>query len=168
MKRRVGFQQALASQTSFAKVGRKSRCELFFDQMNQVVPWSELLALVEPVYPRAGNGQQLVGLAIMLQTYFLQQLFGLSDPRMDEAFYESVVLQRFAGVDLGVAAAPDETTILRFRHRLEQHDLCGEMLDTANRYLENERRPHLDGHHRRRDDYPRAEFDEELQRQARP
>ena len=87
---------------------------------------------------------------------------------MDEAFYESVVLQRFAGVDLGVAAAPDETTILRFRHRLEQHDLCGEMLDKANRYLENERRPHLDGHHRRRDDYPRAEFDEELQRQARP
>ena len=55
---------------------------------------------------------------------------------MDEAFYESVVLKRFAGVDLGVAAAPDETTILRFRHRLEQHDLCGEMLMTVNRYLE--------------------------------
>jgi len=55
---------------------------------------------------------------------------------MEEAFYESVVLQRFAGVDLGVAAAPDETTILRFRHLLEQHDLCGQMLDTVNRYLE--------------------------------
>jgi len=55
---------------------------------------------------------------------------------MEEAFYESAVLQRFAGVDLGVAAAPDETTILRFRHLLEQHDLCGEMLDTVNRYLE--------------------------------
>jgi IS5 family transposase len=95
-----------------------------------------LLALVEPVYPRAGSGRQLVGLAIMLQTYFLQQWFGLSDPRMDEAFYESTVLQRFAGVDLGVASAPDETTILRFRHLLEWHDLCGEMLDTANRYLE--------------------------------
>ena len=65
-----------------------------------------------------------------------QQWFGLSDPGMEEAFYESVVLQRFAGVDLGVAAAPDETTILRFRHLLEQHDLCGQMLDTVNRYLE--------------------------------
>ena len=105
--------------------------------MNQVVPWSsELLALVEPVYPKAGNGRQPVGLGIMLRTYFLQQWFGLSDPGMEEAFYESAVLQRFAGVDLGVAAAPDETTILRFRHLLEQHDLCGQMLDTVNRYLE--------------------------------
>ena len=101
-----------------------------------MVPWSELLALVEPVYPKAGNGRQPVGLGIMLRTYFLQQWFGLSDPGMEEAFYESAVLQRFAGVDLGVAAAPDETTILRFRHLLEQHDLCGQMLDTVNRYLE--------------------------------
>jgi IS5 family transposase len=94
------------------------------------------LALVEPFYPKAGNGRQPVGLAIMLRTYFLQQWFSLSDPGMEEAFYESPVLRRFAGVDLGVAAAPDETTILRFRHLLEQHDLCGEMLMTVNRYLE--------------------------------
>jgi IS5 family transposase len=72
----------------------------------------------------------------MLRTYFLQQWFSLSDPGMEEAFYESPVLRRFAGVDLGVAAAPDETTILRFRHLLEAHDLCGEMLMTVNRYLE--------------------------------
>ena len=136
MKRKARFQQTFASQASFAKYGRKSKRELFLDQMNQVVPWSELLALVEPVYPKAGNGRQPVGLAIMLRTYFLQQWFGLSDPGMEEAFYESAVLRRFAGVDLGVAAAPDETTILRFRHLLEQHDLCGEMLDTVNRYLE--------------------------------
>ena len=128
------FQQTLASQSSFAKYGRKSKRELFLDQMNQVVPWSELLALVEPFYPKAGNGRQPVGLAIMLRTYFLQQWFSLSDPGMEEAFYESPVLRRFAGVDLGVAAAPDETTILRFRHLLEQHDLCGEMLITVNRY----------------------------------
>ena len=113
------FQQTLASQASFEKHGRKSKRELFLDQMNQVVPWSELLALVEPFYPKAGNGRQPVGLAIMLRTYFLQQWFSLSDPGMEEAFYESPVLRRFAGVDLGVAAAPDETTILRFRHLLE-------------------------------------------------
>jgi IS5 family transposase len=69
MKRRARFQQTLASQASFAKYGRKSKRELFLDQMNQVVPWSELLALVEPVYPKAGNGRQPVGLAIMLRTY---------------------------------------------------------------------------------------------------
>src|ERR1022692_93388 len=137
MKRMARFQQTLASQASFAKYGRKSKRELFLDQMKQVVPWSELLALVEPFYPKAGNGRQPVGLGIMLRTYFLQQWFGLSDPGMEEAFYESAVLQRFAGVDLGVAAAPDETTILRFRHLLEQHELCGKILDTVNHYLES-------------------------------
>src|ERR1700674_935152 len=136
MKRMARFQQTLASQASFAKYGRKSKRELFLDQMNQMVPWFELLGLVEPFYPKAGNGRQPVGLAIMLRTYFLQQWFGFSDPGMEEAFYDSPVLRRFAGVDLGVAAAPDETTILRFRHLLEQHDLCGEMLMTVNRYLE--------------------------------
>src|SRR5271154_5351648 len=136
MKRRARFQQTLALQASFAKYGRKSKRELFLDQMNEVVPWSELLGLVEPFYPKAGNGRQPVGLAIMLRTYFLQQWFGFSDPGMEEAFYDSPLLQRFAGVDLGVAAAPDETTILRFRHLLEKHELCGQMLDTVNRYLE--------------------------------
>src|SRR5271168_1895519 len=137
MKRGAGFQQTLASQGSFERHARKSKRELFLDQMNEVVPWSELLALVEPHYPKAGNGRQPVGLEIMLRTYFLQQWFNLSDPGMEEAFYESPVLRRFARVDLGVAGAPDETTILRFRHLLERHDLCGEMLEAVNRYLES-------------------------------
>ena len=136
MKRKARFQQTFASQSSFAKYGRKGRRELFLEQMDRVVPWSELQALVAPHYAKAGNGRQPVGLAIMLRTYFLQQWFGFSDPGMEEAFYDSPVLQRFAGVDLGVAAAPDETTVLRFRHLLEEHDLCGQMLDTVNRYLE--------------------------------
>ena len=72
----------------------------------------------------------------MLRTYFLQHWFSFSDPGVEEAFYDSPALQRFAGVDLGVAAAPDETTIFRFRHLLERHDLCGAMLDAVNRYLE--------------------------------
>jgi IS5 family transposase len=130
-------QQTLASQASFEKFGRKGKRKLFLDQMERVVPWSELLALVEPHYPKAGNGRQPVGLAIMLRTYFLQQWFNLSDPGMEEAFYDSPALRRFAGVDLGVAAAPDETTILRFRHLLEQHELCGKMLDTVNLYLDS-------------------------------
>jgi IS5 family transposase len=136
MKRKRGFQQTLASQVGFEKHGRKSKRELFLDQMEQVVPWSELSALVAPHYPKAGNGRQPVGLSIMLRTYFLQQWFNLSDPGMEEAFYESPVLRRFAGVDLGRAAAPDETTILRFRHLLEEHALGAAILVTVNRYLD--------------------------------
>jgi IS5 family transposase len=103
--------------------------------MDTVVPWRELEALIEPHYPRAGNGRQPVGLSIMLRVYFLQQWFNLSDPGAEDALYESPVLRRFAGVDLGRAAAPDETTILRFRRLLETHELCGQILDTVNQYL---------------------------------
>ena len=130
-------QLTLASQAIFEKHGRKCKREMFLDQMEQVVPWSSLLALVEPHYAKAGNGRQPVGVTIMLRTYFLQQWFGFSDPGMEEAFYESPVLRRFAGVDLGVASAPDESTILRFRHLLELHDLCGKMLDAVNLYLDS-------------------------------
>jgi IS5 family transposase len=94
-----------------------------------------LEALIEPYYPKAGNGRQPVGLSIMLRVYFLQQWFNLSDPGAEDALYESPVLRRFAGVDLCRAAADDETTILRFRHLLEEHELCGKILDTVNYYL---------------------------------
>ena len=92
--------------------------------------------MVEPHDPKAGNGRRPVGLQLMLRTYFMQQWFNLSDPGVEEAFYESATLRRFAGVDLGVAPAPDETTVLRFRHLLENHDLGGEMLETVNQHLE--------------------------------
>ena len=130
-------QRSLASQSVFEKYGRKSRRELFLDEMEQIVPWSELLALVEPQYAKAGKGRQPVGLSIMLRTYFVQQWFNLSDPGVEEALYESPVLQRFVGVDLGMAPAPDETTVLRFRHLLEKHSLGGQMLDTVNEHLES-------------------------------
>ena len=93
-------QQTFASQLSFEKYGRKSRRELFLEEMEQVVPWAELQALVEPHYPKAGNGRRPVGLSIMLRTYFMQQWFNLSDPGVEQAFYESATLRRFAGVDL--------------------------------------------------------------------
>jgi IS5 family transposase len=133
-------QQSLASQGSFEKYGRKSRRALFLDEMNQVVPWAELEALVEPRYPKAGSGRRPVGLAIMLRVYFVQQWFNLSDPGVEEALYESAVLRCFVGVDLGVAPAPDETQGHSYRDR----------------------------HDRRCDDYPRAFVDQEPERQTRP
>jgi IS5 family transposase len=120
----------------FGKYGRKSRRELFLDEMEKVVPWSGLEALVRPHYAKAGNGRQPVGLSIMLRTYFVQQWFNLSDPGVEELLYESPVVRRFVGVDLGIASAPDETTVLRFRHLLEKHDLGGMMLDAVNVHLE--------------------------------
>ncbi len=129
-------QRTFASQAEFQKYGRKSRRELFLDEMERIVPWTALLAVVRPHYAKAGNGRRPVGLEIMLRTYFVQQWFNLSDPGMEEALYESPVLQRFVGVDLGAAPAPDETTICRFRHLLEKHDLCGMMLEAVNIHLE--------------------------------
>ena len=130
-------QQTLATQTGFEKYGRKSKREQFLDEMEQIVPWGDLQALVEPYYPRGENGRPPVGLSIILRVYFLQQWFNLSDPGAEEALYESPALRRFAGVDLGRAPAPDESTILQFRHLLEQHDLGGAMLETVNEYLES-------------------------------
>src|SRR5258705_4042452 len=130
-------QQSLSSQCVFEKYGRKSRRELFLDEMEQVVPWSALEALVRPHYAKAGKGRQPVGLGIMLRTYFVQQWFNLSDPGVEEALYESAALRRFVDVDLGVAPAPDETTICRFRHLLEKHDLGGLMLEAVNVHLED-------------------------------
>jgi IS5 family transposase len=106
------------------------------DEMERIAPWAALEALVRPHYPKAGNGRQPVGLGIMLRVYFVQQWFNLSDPGVEEALYESPVLRRFVGVDLGVAAAPDETTVCRFRHLLEKHDLGGQMLEAVNVHLE--------------------------------
>src|ERR1700688_2333922 len=118
MKRKAHFQRTLSAQTSFEKYGRKSRREEFLNVMEVVVRWRELEGLIEPHYPKAGNGRQPVGLSIMLRIYFLQHWFNLSDPGAEDALYDSPALRGFAGVDLGRAAAPDESTILNFRHLL--------------------------------------------------
>jgi transposase, IS5 family len=131
------MQLTLAAQENFEQFRRKTRREVFLEQMDKIVPWRELESLIEPHYPKAGNGRPPVGLSIMLRIYFLQHWFNMSDPGAEEALYDSPSLRRFAGVDLGRAPAPDETTILNFRHLLEQHDLCGAILDRVNQYLES-------------------------------
>jgi len=130
-------QLTLARQAEFQRYTKRTRREQFLDEMESVMPWAKLLALVAPHYSKGETGRKPVGLGIMLRVYFLQQWFALSDPGVEDAVYESSVLRRFAGVDLGRAPAPDETTILNFRHLLEEHDLGGEMLDTVNHYLES-------------------------------
>ena len=128
-------QMSLAQQAEFQRFARKSRREQFLETMDAVMPWAELLALVEPHYPKGKQGRKPIGLAIMLRLYFVQHWFALSDPAAEDALYDSAALRRFVGIDLGRSPAPDETTILNFRHLLEAHDLCGQMLDTVNLFL---------------------------------
>ena len=130
-------QQTLAAQNGFERYGKKTRREQFLEEMDRVVPWAELEELIRPHYPKGENGRPPMGLSIMLRIHFLQQWFNLSDPAAEEALYDSPGLRRFAGIDLGRAPAPDETTICKFRHLLEEHDLGGAMLDAVNRHLES-------------------------------
>jgi len=123
--------------TGFERYTKKTRRAAFLEEMEHVVPWAELCALIEPYYPKAGNGRQPVGLERMLRLYFLQQWFNLSDPAVEEALYDSVVLRQFVGIDLGREPAPDETTACKFRHLLEEHGLGGEILQVVNLYLES-------------------------------
>jgi transposase, IS5 family len=128
-------QMSLAQQAEFHRFAKKSRREQFLEEMEAVMPWADLLTLIEPHYPKGEQGRKPVGLGIMLRVYFVQHWFALSDPAAEDALYDSVALRRFVGIDLSRAPAPDETTILNFRHLLERHDLCGQMLDTVNLYL---------------------------------
>ena len=128
--------QASFSDLEYANKKRRTRRELFLAEMDAVVPWPELLAVVEPHYPRAGGrGRPPVGLAAMLRIYFLQQWFALSDRQMEDGLYDIESLRRFAGFSNVTAALPDETTILNFRHLLEQHDLTTRLLEVVNGLL---------------------------------
>ena len=100
---------SLAEQAQFERFAKKTRREQFLEEMDAVMPWAELLSLVEPHYPKGEKGRKPVGLELMLRIYFLQHWFNLSDPAAEEALYDSLSQRRFAGIDLGTAAAPDET-----------------------------------------------------------
>src|SRR5271167_1846494 len=130
-------QRTLAMTTGFERYSKKTRRALFLEEMEQVVPWAQLCALIEPFYPKAGNGRPPVGVERMLRVYFLQQWFNLSDPAVEEALYDSVVMRDFVGIDLGREPVPDETTVCKFRHLLEEHGLGGEMLETVNLHLQS-------------------------------
>jgi IS5 family transposase len=122
--------------TGFERYTKKTRRQMFLEEMEQVVPWRELCALIEPHYPQPGNGRPPVGVERMLRIYFLQQWFNLSDPGVEEALYDSAVMRQFVGIDLGHEPVPDETTVCKFRHLLEQHQLGEKIMGTINLHLQ--------------------------------
>jgi IS5 family transposase len=130
------MRQATFAGIGFERFGKTTRRAAFLAEMDKVVPWKDLCQLIEPVYPKPGNGRRPVGLERMLRIYFLQQWFDLSDPAVEEALYESTSMRRFAGIDLGREPAPDESTVLHFRHLLEQHDLGRALFEQVHMHLE--------------------------------
>jgi len=117
------MRQATLAAAGFERYSKPTRRAAFLAEMERVVPWRELCALIAPVYPRPGKGRPAVGLERMLRIYFLQQWFNLSDPGAEEALYDSPTMRRFAGIALGREPVPDETMLCKFRHLLEQHEL---------------------------------------------
>jgi IS5 family transposase len=127
------------SQISFADAEyagkrKKTRREVFLDEMEQVVPWKVLLKIIEPHYPVAGRGRRPYALEAMLRVHLMQNWFALSDPAMEEALYEIASLRSFARLSLN-EAIPDETTILNFRHLLEANDLAEDIFKAINALL---------------------------------
>ena len=120
----------------FEKYAKTTRRAQFLADMDRVVPWGELCALIEPVYPKAGDGRPPIDLELMLRVYFLQHWFNLSDPAVEEALYDSLAMRAFAGVDLGDKPAPDETTVCKFRHLLERNNLGTRLFQEVGRYLQ--------------------------------
>lgn len=123
--------------TGFERFGKKTKRALFLEEMEQVVPWAKLGGLIEPHYPTGSNGRPPVGVERMLRIYFLQQWFNLSDPGVEEALYDSAVMRGFVSIDLGREPVPDETTVCKFRHLLEEHQLGGQMLEAVNLHLQS-------------------------------
>lgn len=129
-------QQTLAD-GSFEKFRKKTRKELFLDDMEQIIPWQDLCVAIEPYYPKPeGAGRRPVGVERMLRIHFLQHWFDLSDPGAEEALYDSRAMRTFVGIDLGREPVPDETTILNFRHLMERYNLGDELFRLVNVYLE--------------------------------
>jgi len=129
-------QQSFAAD-DFEKYRKPTRKALFLKEMNQIIPWKELTDVIEPYYPAPkGPGRRPIGIERMLRIYFLQHWFNLSDPGAEEALYDSRAMRDFVGVDLGQEAAPDESTILQFRHLMEKHSLGDGLFNAVNTYLE--------------------------------
>ena len=135
-------QPSLATQADggFEAHRKSTRRDVFLAEMDQVVPWAALCAVIEPFYPkaRAEGGHRPVGLERMLRIHFLQKWYALSDPAVEEALYDSPAMRRFVGIDLGRESAPDETTVCKFRHLLKKHGLAGELFKAVSRHLHDQ------------------------------
>ena len=131
------MKQMSLGESGFERKTKRTRKREFLDEMNLVVPWAELVSLIAPHAPAPGakGGRPPFAVETMLRIHFLQQWFNLSDPAMEEALYDMALFREFVGLDTGDDNLPDESTILRFRHLLEAHNLGLQILATVNATL---------------------------------
>jgi len=128
--------QASFSELEYAAKKRQTRRDRFLAEIEAVTPWSSLTSVIAPHYPNSGGrGRPPVGLERILRMYVAQQCFGLSDDATEDALYDSQAIRRFVGIDLNREAAPDATTLLKFRHLLEAHQLTESIFNAINAHL---------------------------------
>lgn len=132
----MALKQQSFSSLEQAHKKKQTKREVFLGEMETVVPWCRLEALIAPHYTKPRNGRPQMPLSVMLRIYFLQQWYGLSDPGAEEALYDMHSMRDFAGLALARDAIPDETTILNFRHLLEKHKLTEALFDAVRTYLQ--------------------------------
>ena len=129
------MKQSIGSEVENERKKRITRRERFLAEMEQVMPWPEMIEAIEPHYPKGTRGRPPIGLERMLRVYCVQQWFGLSDEGAEDAVTDSLAVQAFVGIDLERETAPDATTLLQFRHLLEKHGLTKTLFETINRTL---------------------------------
>jgi len=128
-------EQMSFANNDFERFCRPTKRAAFLADMDAIVPWRRLCSLIEPHYPKGDVGRPPIPIERMLRIYFLQQWFNLSDPGVEEALYDMTSMRAFAGIDLGVAPVPDETTVCKFRNLLEEHNLGPAILREVNQFL---------------------------------
>jgi IS5 family transposase len=129
------MRQKTFSEEGFEKHRKKTRREQFLEDMDQIIPWADLAAAIEPFYPNPqGAGRRPIGIERMLRIHFLQHWFNLSDPAVEESLYDSRAMRRFVSIDLGREPVPDETTICNFRHLLESRNLGARLFELMQEY----------------------------------
>lgn len=120
----------------FKQYCRATRRDVFLATMNEIVAWQALCEVIEPHYPKPGNGRRPVDLERMVRMYFVQLWFNLADEACEEALLDSTSLRRFVGIDLGRERVPDGTSLLRFRRLLEKHQLGEKLFATVGQVLQ--------------------------------
>ena len=131
------MRQKTFAEGTFEQYRKPTRRERFLSDMDKIIPWRELCDVIEPFYPKVeGAGRPPIGIERMLRIHFLQHWFNLSDPAVEEALYDSRAMRNFVGIDLGREAAPDETTVCKFRHLLEAHNLGKQLFALIAEYLD--------------------------------
>src|SRR5450755_2102149 len=167
-KDRTSMSQRSFASAEYAMKKKRTRREKFLGEMERIVPWGRLIAVIEPLYPTSGRvGRQPIGISRMLRMYCLQQWYGLADEALEDALYDSQALRDFVGVDLSRESVPDATTLLKFRHLLQHNDLTRAVVRGDQRPPRSEGSAHARGHDRGCDHHRRTELDQERGQRAR-